>query len=294
MSRYRFVQQERVAHSVRRLCAVISASLSGFYDWLKRCAQDTAASGQNRDAVLLERIKQCFEETGGVYGAPRIHAELKAQGSAVSRKRIARLMREAGLSAHRRKRFKPRTTDSRHGFAVAPNLLEQNFQADRPDQVWVADISYIPTDEGWLYLAAIKDLATCEIVGWAMEDHLRAELCLNALDHAIARRKPGPGLIHHSDRGVQYACTDYAKRLKAHKITPSMSAKGNCYDNAPMESWFASLKIECVHRYRFKTRDEAKTVIFHYIEAFYNRKRRHSALGYKTPYQAWQDMNNAA
>lgn len=294
MTRYAFVAQERTAHAVRRLCTLIGASVSGFYDWLARAKGSRQSPRKTQDQALLERIKPAFEEAGGVYGSPRIHAELKAQGVPVGRKRVARLMAKAGLSARPKRRAKPRTTDSRHDFRIAPNLLAQNFRAERPDTVWLADITYVATDEGWLYLAAIKDMATMEIVGWAADDHLRAELCLEALDRAIARRKPAPGLIHHSDRGSQYACTDYVKRLKARKIVPSMSAKGNCYDNAPMESWFGSLKTECVYRTRFKTRDQARTAIFRYIEVFYNRKRRHSALGYRTPIEAWHTMTRAA
>lgn len=184
----------------------------------------------------------------------------------------------------------PKTTDSRHSFGIEPNLLSRNFKIMAPDTVWLADISYIPTDEGWLYLAAVKDLGTMEIVGWAMSERLKSTLCEDALKMAIRNRRPQPELIVHTDRGVQYACDSYRKLLKLHRITASMSRKGNCLDNAPMESFFSSLKTEMVHRTRFQTRQAAKAALFEYIEIFYNRKRRHSSIGYRTPAQARVDM----
>ena len=205
-----------------------------------------------------------------------------------------RLMRESGISARRGKRCRPATTDSRHDHPVAPNLLEQEFTVVEPDTVWLADISYIPTNEGWLYLAAIKDMATREIVGWSMASHLRAELCEQALLMALQRRQPAPGLIHHSDRGVQYASGPYRRLLARHGITQSMSRKGNCLDNAPMESFFASLKTELAHGSRFATRREAKAALFEYMEVFYNRQRLHSGIGYRTPAQACEQMRAAA
>jgi putative transposase len=203
-------------------------------------------------------------------------------------------MREMGLSARRGRGRPPRTTDSRHDLPIAPNLLDRNFTAERPDAVWLADLSYIPTGEGWLYLAAIKDLATREIVGWSMADHLRAELACDALRMALQRRQPPPGLIHHSDRGVQYACKDYRAILARHGIAQSMSRKGDCWDNAPMESFFGSLKAELVHRTAFPTREAARRAIFEYVESFYNRRRRHSGLGFLTPAQAYAQMARAA
>jgi putative transposase len=199
-------------------------------------------------------------------------------------------MREMGLQARRGRRRAPRTTDSRHDLPAAPNLLDRNFVADRPDTVWLADLSYLSTDEGWLYLAAIEDLATREIVGWSMADHLRAGLCVDALVMALQRRRPSPGLVHHSDRGVQYAAEPYRRVLERHGIKQSMSRRGNCLDNAPMESFFASLKKEHVHHARFRTREEAKAAVFHYVEVFYNRQRLHSALGYRTPAEARAEM----
>ena len=199
-------------------------------------------------------------------------------------------MREMGLRARRGRRRPPRTTDSRHDLPVAPNLLDRHFVAERPDTVWLADISHLPTDEGWPYLAAIEDLATREIVGWSMADHLRAGLCVDALVMALQRRRPEPGLVHHSDRGVQYAAEPYRQVLERHGIKQSMSRKGDGLDNAPMESFLASLKKEHVHHVHFRTRAAARAAVFEYVEIFYNRQRLHSGLGYRTPAEARADM----
>jgi putative transposase len=288
VSRFAFVAAERGNHAVARLCRVIGASGSGFYAWLR-----VIPAVQNRAeaaAALRGHIGRIFAARRRVYGSPRVHAELRREGRRHSRRRVARLMREMGLAARRGRRPRPRTTDSRHDLPVAPNLLEQRFAAERPDTVWLADISYLPTDEGWLYLAAIKDMATRQIVGWSMADHLRAGLCVDALVMALQRYRPPEGLIHHSDRGVQYAAEPYRQVLERHGITQSMSRRGNCLDNAPMESFFASLKKEQVHHARFRTREEAKAAVFDYIEVFYNRQRLHSALGYRTPLEARASM----
>src|SRR5712671_1068242 len=222
----------------------------------------------------------------GRYGAPRIHAELRAEGQAVSRKRIERVMRRHGIRAQAPRRYRVCTTDSKDSLPVAPNLLAQNFIADRPNRVWLADITYIATGEGWLYLAVILDLFTRKVVGWAMRDHRRAELTIAALTMAIQRRRPGAGLIHHSDRGSQYAAGDYRDILEAASITQSMSRRGNCWDNAPMESFFGTLKTELVHQREYPDRDTARRDLFAYIEGYYNRQRIHSAIGYITPEQA--------
>jgi len=235
---------------------------------------------------LRGHIGRIFAAYRQVYGSPRVHAELRWEGRRHSRRRIARLMREMGLSARQDRRPVPRTTNSRHDHPIAPNRLARNFTADGPDQVWLADISSIASDEGWLDLAAIKDMATREIVGWSMADHMRTELCIDALVMALQRHSPPPGLIHHSDRGGQYASEPYRAMLQRHRIVQSMSRRGNCLDNAPMESVFAALKVEHVHQCRFRTREEAKAAVFDYIEVFYNRQRRHSALGYRTPAEA--------
>jgi putative transposase len=287
--RFRFVAAERASFPVRRLCRLVGVAASGFHAWLRR----GPAPRGGVDQALRARVGAIFAASRGTYGSPRVHAELRAQGMQVSRRRVARLMREGGLSATIRRRA-PRTTDSRHGLPVAPDLLGRRFAADRPDAVWLADISHLATGEGWLYLAAIKDLATREIVGWSMADHLRADLACDAPLMAIRRRQPRRGLVHHPDRGVQYASEPYQAILARHGFRGSMSRRGNCLDNAPMESFFGSLKTELVHRAAFPTREAARRAVFGYVESFYNRRRRHSALGFLTPAQAYEQMARAA
>jgi putative transposase len=290
--RFRFVARERASFPVRTLCRVVGAAASGFYAWLRRGPGSDRYEGA-ADRGLRARVGAIFAASRGTYGSPRVHAELRARGVRVGRNRVARLMREGGLSATIRRRA-PRTTDSRHDHPVAPNLLERRFAAERPDAVWLADISYVPTGEGWLYLAAIKDMATREIVGWSMADHLRADLACDALLMAIRHRQPPRGLIQHSDRGVQYASEPYQAILARHGLRCSMSRRGNCLDNAPMESFFGSLKTELVHRTTFPTREVARRAIFEYVEGFYNRRRRHSGVGFLTPAQAYAQMARAA
>jgi transposase InsO family protein len=217
-----------------------------------------------------------------------MHAALRAEGRSCSRGRVERLMRRHGIRALAGRRFRPCTTDSRHVLAVAPNLLGQCFVTSTPNRVWLADITYIPTGDGWLYLAAILDLATRKIVGWAMRDHMRTELTLSALMMAVQRQRPGTGLLHHSDRGSQFAADAYGQELDRIGAVASMSRTGNCYDNAPMESFFHTLKVELVHHCRWATRDDARRDLFAYIEGYYNRARIHSAIGYITPEQAEQ------
>ena len=262
--RFRFVAAERAAFPVRTLCRVVGAAASGFYAWLRR----GPARRKGVDQGLRARVETIFAASRGTYGSPRVHAELRARGVRVGRRRVARLMREAGLSATVRRRA-PRTTDSRHDHPVAPNLLGRRFAADRPDTVWLADISYVPTGEGWLYLAAVRDMATREIVGWSMADHLRADLACDALLMAIRRRQPLRGLLHHSDRGAQYASEPYQAILARHGLRCSMSRRGNCLDNAPMESFFGSLKNELVHRTSFPTREAARRAVFEYVETLW-------------------------
>jgi transposase InsO family protein len=280
--RFRLIADHRDVWPVRVMCDALSVSPSGFYAWRSR--SESPRKIANRE--LLVDIRRVHAQHRERYGAPRIHAELRAEGHAISRKRVARLMRRHGIRAPAPRRYRVCTTDSRHSLPVAENLLDQNFVADRPDQVWLADITYIPTGEGWLYLAVILDLFTRKVVGWAMRDHLRAELTIAALTMAIQRRRPAAGLIHHSDRGSQYAAGDYRDILKAAAIVQSMSRKGNCWDNAPMESFFGTLKTELVHRGEYPDRDAARRDLFGYIEGYYNRQRRHSAIGYITPEQA--------
>jgi putative transposase len=289
--RFAFVAAERANHAVARLCRAVGASVSGFDAWLR--AIPAVRNRAEAEVELRGHVGRVFAARRGVYGSPRVRAELRREGRRHARRRIERLMREMGLAARRGRRRAPRTTNSRHDLPVAPNLLDRNFTAERPDAVWLADISYLPTDEGWLYLAAIKDLATRQIVGWSMADHLRAGLCTNALVMALQRCRPPRGLIHHSDRGVQYASEPYRQALERHGIRQSMSRKGNCLDNAPMESFFASLKKEQVHHARFRTREEAKAAVFDYIEIFYNRQRLHSAVGYRTPAEARAGVTEA-
>lgn len=261
------------------MCEVLDVSTSGYYDWLDR----EPSRREREDEKLLEDIETIHRDVGGVYGRPRMTVELnEAYGWEVGERRVGRLMHEHGISG-RQPRSKRRTTDSNHDLAVADNLIDQQFEADGPNEVWLADITYVRTDEGWMYLAAILDIDSRKIVGWSMGDSLNRKLCLDALQMAIRRRDPGPGLIHHSDRGSQYASGDYQQMLEEFGIVCSMSRKGNCLDNAPMESFFGTIKTESLSRRTFTTKQEARGTIFKYIEAFYNRKRRHSALGYQAP-----------
>ena len=286
-----FIVAHASEHAIRFMCRVLGVAHSWFHAW-RRAASRRVRRAARRDRLGSE-IREIFEQSKRRYGAPRIHAELKGRGFRNSKRTVAKLMRENGIRPPRGKRGAPMTTDSRHSHATAPNLLDRNFEAAAPDAVWLADISYIATDEGWLYLAAVKDLATMEIVGWSMSERLKSALCEDALKMAIRNRRPPIGLIHHSDRGVQYACGNYRKLLGLHGVKPSMSRKGNCLDNAPMESFFGSLKTELVHRTRFHTRCEARAALFEYVEIFYNRRRRHSTIDYRTPAQARIDMTMA-
>jgi transposase InsO family protein len=261
------------------LCDVLGVSPSGYYAW--RWRPESPRSTANRE--LVDDIKRVHRDTNGRYGSPRIHIELKAQGRGTSRGRIERLMRHHGIRAIMARPRRVRTTDSRHDLPVAPNLLQRNFTATAPNRIWLADITYVETHQGWLYLAAVIDLFSRKIVGWAMADHLRADLPLAALRMAISIQRPGPGLIHHSDRGVQYASAEYRKFLQSAGFKASMSRKACCYDNAPMESFFHTLKTELVYQTHYATRAEATRDIFAYIEGFYNRTRRHSAIGYISP-----------
>jgi len=286
-----FIVAHASEHAIRFMCRVLGVARSCYHAW-QRAAPRRAERVARRDRLGGE-IEEIFVQSKRRYGAPRIHAELQDRGLRISKRTVAKIMQENGIRPPRGRRRAPITTDSRHSHAIAPNLLDRNFEVAAPDMVWLADISYIPTDEGWLYLAAVKDLATMEIVGWSMSERLKSTLCEDALKMAIRNRQPPMGLIHHSDRGVQYACGDYRKLLGLHGIKASMSRKGNCLDNAPMESFFGSLKTELVHRNQFATRREARAALFEYIEIFYNRQRRHSSIGYRTPEQARAEMTMA-
>jgi len=284
--RFRFIDDHQEEWPVRVMCDVLGVSASGYYAW--RCRPESARAASNLN--LLADVRRLNAQHRGRYGSPRMHAALRAEGRGVSRGRIERLMRRHGIRAAASRRFRPVTTDSHHGLPVAPNLIEQRFVASAPNQVWLADLTYVPTGEGWLYLAAVLDLATRKVVGWAMRDHLRTELAAAALLMASQRQRPGPGLIHHSDRGSQYAAGEYRQLLAKAGMKASMSRTGNCYDNAPMESFFHTLKVELVHQRRWATRDEARRDLFAYVEGYYNRQRIHSALGYLSPEQAERHM----
>jgi len=261
------------------MCRVLEISRSGFYAWLGR--QESGRAREDRRLTAL--IRGIFDESRKTYGAPRVHRTLRKRGVRCGMKRVARLMKAAGLRSKTKRKFRVKTTDSKHGHPIAPDLLGRDFTADGPNQAWASDITYIPTDEGWLYLASTMDLFSRKIVGWSMSSTLHASVAINALQMAVDQRRPTPGLIHHSDRGVQYAAGDFRDLLDEHGIDASMSRKGNCYDNAAKESFFHTLKTELVHHELYRTRAEARASVFDYIETFYNRQRLHSTLGYLSP-----------
>jgi len=261
------------------MCKTLEVSRSGFYTWLGRSESDRA----REDRRLTALIRGIFAESRKTYGVPRTHRTLQERGVCCSRKRVGRLMKGAGLRPKMVRKFRVKTTDSNHSNPIAPDLLGRDFSAKRPNQAWVSDITYIPTDEGWLYLASTMDLYSRLIVGWSMSASLETKVVIDALQMAIGRRSPLVGLVHHSDRGVQYTSGDFRKLLKVHGIQSSMSRKGNCYDNAAKESFFHTLKTELIHHEHYRSRAEAKASVFDYIEAFYNRLRMHSTLGYRSP-----------
>jgi len=263
---------------VEKMCEIYQVSRSGYYAWANR----PKSKRENERAELLKHIEKIFGEFKSRYGAIRICWELSRRGIKTNRKRVAALMKISGLVAKHRRRYKV-TTDSSHSHPIAPNILNRDFSVGLPDMTWLSDITYIQTDEGWLYLAATMDLYPRKIVGWSMDRSMTRRLVCNALEMGIKRSNPGKGLLHHSDRGVQYASKDFRKMLEKHGMICSMSRKGDCWDNAPMESFFHTLKTELVNYSRFKTREEAKRAIYEYIEIFYNRKRLHSSLGYLSP-----------
>jgi putative transposase len=276
--KFAFVAAEKAAFPVTVLCRTLGVSRAGFYAAQGR----PPAVREQADAALGVEVAAIHAESRTCYGSPRVHAELRARGHGVSRKRVARLMRQRGLAARRRRRYRV-TTDSAHAHPVPGNLLARQFTAAAPNQVWVTDITYLWTDEGWLYLAVLLDLCSRFVVGWAVREHLGRQLALDALEMALARRRPGPGVLHHSDRGSQYASGDYQAVLARHGFVASMSRRGNCWDNAVAESFFATLKIEGVPATPWATRAEARAALFDYLEIFYNGQRRHSSLGYLSP-----------
>lgn len=260
------------------MCQVLEVSVSGFYAWWRR--PESRRGGANR--VLLTEIRMAHQRCRQTYGSPRMTAELRALGYGCSENRVARLMRAGGIRAVGKRKYRV-TTRSQHSYPVAENLLDRQFTIDRPNAVWLSDITYLWTSEGWLYLAAVMDLHSRMVVGWSMSSRIDADLTLTALRQAIDRREVHPELVHHSDRGGQYAAAEYQKLLAATRMIGSMSRKGDCWDNAPIESFFGTLKAELVYRMHFKTREEAKRKVFEFIEVFYNRQRRHSSLGDQSP-----------
>lgn len=264
------------------MCHLFDVTRGGYYLHRKR----PASRRDLRRVQLLERIDKAHADSRGLYGSPRVTAELKHDGVKVCENTVARLMRLRRLRSRMVRKFRPQTTDSNHPCPIAPNRLDRAFTAKKPNRKWCCDITYIPTHQGTLYLAAVIDLCSRKIVGWSMADHLKATLCLDALQMALLHRRPAEGLLHHSDRGVQYACDDYRALLEEHGIECSMSRVGDCYDNAVMESYWGTLKQELLYQQpdgRFDNHEQARRMIFEYIEVFYNRQRRHSAIGYVSP-----------
>jgi transposase InsO family protein len=283
--RYQFIREHATQFPINRLCAALQVPRSGYYAWLTR-PESARAREDRRLAAKMTTIHQTSRQT---YGYRRLLIELHKDGETCGRGRVTRLMRQHQLVTRIRRKHRT-TTDSTHQEPVAPNLLNRQFTVSVPDQVWVSDITYIATWEGWLYLATVMDLGTRQIVGWSMGTTLDRSLVCDALTAALQRRRPAPGLIHHSDRGSQYASRDYQQLLTEHGLIPSMSRKGNCWDNAPMESFFHSLKTERVYGTRYQTHAQARQDIFDYIEIWYNRQRIHSALGYLTPLEYEQRL----
>jgi putative transposase len=290
--RFEWIAARRACYPLSVLCEALGVTRAGYYAWDKRRARPCGERARRREGLARE-VRVAHAQSRGTYGSPRVYHELKAKGVAVCENTVAKVMREQGIRSVVSRRFKVRTTDSSHDHPVAPNVLGRDFTADAPDRKWAADITYVATGQGWLYLAVVIDLCTRRVVGWAMADHLRAELCLDALDMALKRRRPahGRGLLHHSDRGVQYACGDYRGVLRERGIACSMSRRGDCYDNAVAESFFKTLKAELVYQERYETREQARRSIFEYLEVFYNRRRLHSALGYVSPEQFEAGLN---
>lgn len=277
--KFAFIRDHRQQFPVDLLCATLDVSRSGFYAW---CGRPTGRAAERR-AGLVERIRAVHRQSRSVYGSPRVTRELQAQGQACCENTVAKLMRVHEIRPRARRAFRVRTTDSRHDAPVAANLLDRGFYPETPDTAWAADLTYVPTAEGWLYLAVVLDLFSRKVIGWATADHLRAELPLEALRMALTHRRPAGPVLHHSDRGSQYASAAYRSLLERHGIESSMSRPGNCWDNAVVESFFSSLKRELVHHEHYADRASAQQSLFEYIEVFYNRSRRHSTLGYRSP-----------
>jgi len=283
---FRFIDEHQGRWPVRLLCATLEVSPAGYYAWRRR---PLSAQQQRRDTLLVE-VRAIHAEVKARYGSPRIHAELAARGHGCCVNTVAKLMRDNSIAAKTARKFRCTTTDSDHDLPVADNLLNRQFNPSEANEVWLGDITYIPTREGWLYLAAVEDLFSRRVVGWSMADHMESRLVVDALEMAVQRRLPDEGLLAHSDQGSQYASEHYRLLLAKHGIACSMSRRADCWDNAPMESFFASLKKELVHGANFATRTEARAALFEYIEVFYNGQRRHSSLGYVSPAEYEQSL----
>jgi putative transposase len=282
---YASVERNRALWPVRLQCAALGVSASGYYAWRGRKPSQRSIANQG----LLHDILRIYLGSGRRYGSRKVYRELKREGQKVSKARIEKLMKANDLSSITRKRVRIKTTDSNHNLPVAANVIDRNFGTLGPNEKWVSDITYVPTSEGWLYLAIVLDLYSRKIVGWAMRDHMKTELVLAALMMALQRQKPASGFIHHSDRGSQYASHAYQQALQNAGAIPSMSRKGNCWDNAPAESFFRSLKTELVHHQNYATKEDAKRDLFAYIEGYYNTRRIHSSIGYLTPIEMEQN-----
>ena len=267
---------EKANFPIQLMCRVLEVSRSGYYAWRGR----SPSRRQLENARLAQEIEEIFTESRQTYGSPRIREELEARGQSVGRNRVVRIMKELGLCAQQRRRYRS-TTDSNHSYPVAENLLNRQFIVSRPNEVWAADITFLWTDQGWLYLAVILDLYSRRVIGWSMQNHLQSQLVCDALNMALGQRVSAP--MHHSDQGSQYSSHDYQALLEQHGIACSMSRRANCWDNAVVESFFGTLKQELVHRQRWTTRAELKSAVYEYLEVFYNRRRRHSTLGYVSP-----------
>lgn len=285
--KYGFILAHQIFYPLRLLCRTLGVTKGGYLRWRHHPHSRRA----EQDTVLIQQIAVIQSGARQTYGSPRVQASLRHQGVAVSRKRVARLMRDAGLNAQM-PRIRVVTTDSAHDSPIAENVIDRDFTATAPNQKWVTDITYIRTDEGWLYLSAILDLYSRKVVGWSMDQTMETSLVTRSLDMALANRCPADGVIHHSDRGSQYASNEYRQRLAQAGITISMSRRGNCHDNACAESFWARLKVELVYRHRFATRTDARKAIFEYIEVFHNRTRIHSAIGFVTPH-AYEEAYHA-
>jgi putative transposase len=294
--KYAWIDSVLSEGTLRELCAVVGVSVSGFRAWKRG---GTPNRKRLTDAQMVAVMRAIHTELKGAYGSPRMMRELRRRGFTAGKERTERLMREHGLRGRHKRRFKV-TTDSRHHMPVAPNLLDRNFAPEAPNQVWTSDITYLWTDEGWLYLSIVLDLFNREVVGWSLKPRMTADIVTDALTMAWFRKRPAPGLLHHSDRGSQYASKTFQDKLKEYGMRCSMSRKGNCWDNAPTESWFNSFKNERFHGVKYRTLEEMKAASFEYIEVFYNRQRQHSTLGFRSPmeflarWQASQRLNQQA